>query len=99
MRQAVCQYAEPTAEKLHGEQQFCQQIAVFVKTSPFTSATYYGDVASEKIQIPTRNTRDIIATAIAALDRIWNDGYRYTKAGGMLSDLTPTGVFQLTLFD
>lgn len=99
MRQAVCQYAERAAEKLRGEQQFCRQIAVFVKTSPFSSTPYYGNVASEKIQIPTRDTRDIIAAAIDALDRIWIDGHRYAKAGVMLNDFTPTGVSQLTLFD
>ena len=99
MRQAVCQYAERAAEKLRGEKQFCRQIAVFVKTSPFSSAPYYGNVASEKRQIPTRDTRDIIAAAIAALDRIWIDGHRYAKAGVMLNDFTPTGVSQLNLFD
>ena len=83
MRQAVCQYAERAAEKLRGEKQFCRQIAVFVKTSPFSSAPYYGNVASEKRQIPTRDTRDIIAAAIAALDRIWIDGHRYAKGGNV----------------
>lgn len=99
MRQAVCQHAERAAEKLRGERQFCRQIAVFIKTSPFSATPYYGNVASEKIHIPTHDTRDIIAAAISALDRIWVDGYRYAKAGVMLNDFTPTGVSQLNLFD
>jgi len=99
MRQAVCKHAERAAEKLRGERQFCRQIAVFVKTSPFSAAPYYGNLASEKVYIPTRDTRDIIAAAISALDRIWLDGYRYAKAGVMLNDFTPTGVSQLNLFD
>ncbi|MEG5552333.1 translesion error-prone DNA polymerase V subunit UmuC [Enterobacter wuhouensis] len=99
MRQAVCHHAERAAEKLRGERQFCRQIAVFIKTSPFSAAPYYGNLASEKIYTPTRDTRDIIAAAINALDRIWVDGYRYAKAGVMLNDFTPTGVSQLNLFD
>lgn len=99
MRQAVCQYAERAAEKLRGERQFCRQIAVFIKTSPFSSEPYYGNVASEVIHIPTRDTRDIITAAVAALDRIWVDGYRYAKAGVLLNDFTPSGVSQLNLFD
>ncbi|WP_391488828.1 translesion error-prone DNA polymerase V subunit UmuC [Leclercia tamurae] len=99
MRQAVCQHAERAAEKLRGERQFCRQIAVFIKTSPFSATPYYGNVASEKIHIPTHDTRDIIAAAISALDRIWVDGYRYAKAGVMLNDFTPTAVSQLNLFD
>lgn len=72
MRQAVCQYAERAAEKLRGERQFCRHIAVFVKTSPFAvNEPYYGNLASEKLLIPTQDTRDIIAAAVRALDRIW----------------------------
>ncbi|EBA7017892.1 translesion error-prone DNA polymerase V subunit UmuC [Salmonella enterica] len=100
MRQAVCQYAERAAEKLRGERQFCRHIAVFVKTSPFAvSEPYYGNVASEKLMTPTQDTRDIIAAAVKALDRIWVNGHRYAKAGFMLNDFTPTGVSQLNLFD
>jgi len=100
MRQAVCQYAERAAEKLRGERQFCRHIAVFVKTSPFAvNEPYYGNVASEKLETPTQDTRDIIAAAVRALDRIWMNGHRYAKAGCMLNDFTPTGVSQLNLFD
>lgn len=100
LRQAICQYAERAAEKLRGERQYCRHIAVFVKTSPFVvNETYYGNVASEKLMNPTRDTRDIIAAAVKSLDRIWLDGYRYAKAGVMLNDFTPTGVSQLNLFD
>lgn len=100
LRQAVCQYAERAAEKLRGERQYCRHIAVFVKTSPFAiKETYYGNVASEKLLLPTRDTRDIITAALKALDRIWIDGHRYAKAGVMLNDFTPNGVSQLNLFD
>lgn len=100
MRQAVCQYAERAAEKLRGERQFCRHIAVFVKTSPFAvNEPYYRNVASEKLMTPTQDTRDIIAAAVKALDRIWVNGHRYAKAGCMLNDFTPTGVSQLNLFD
>jgi DNA polymerase V len=100
MHQAVCQYAERAAEKLRGERQFCRHIAVFIKTSPFAvNEPYYGNMASELIMIPTQDTRDIIAAAVRSLERIWQDGHRYAKAGVMLNDFTPTGVSQLNLFD
>ncbi|HFE3442936.1 TPA: translesion error-prone DNA polymerase V subunit UmuC [Klebsiella aerogenes] len=100
MRQAVCQYAERAAEKLRAERQYCQHVAVFIKTSPFAvNEAYYGNVASEKIRIPTHDTRDIIAAAVKCLDHIWLDGRRYAKAGVMLDDFAPAGVAQLNLFD
>lgn len=100
LRQAICQYAERAAEKLRGERQFCRHISVFVKTSPFAvNESYYGNISSEKLLLPTRDTRDIINAAVKALDRIWLDGHRYAKAGVMLNDFTPSGVSQLNLFD
>lgn len=100
LRQAICQHAERAAEKLRGERHFCRHIAVFVKTSPFAvNEAYYGNVASEKLLLPTRDTRDIISAAVKALDSIWLDGHRYAKAGVMLNDFTPSGVSQLNLFD
>jgi len=100
IRQAICQYAERAAEKLREERQYCRHISIFVKTSPFAiNETYYGNVASERLHTPTRDTRDIIAAAVRSLDRVWLNGYRYAKAGVMLNDFTPTGVSQLNLFD
>lgn len=100
LRQAICQYAERAAEKLRAEKQFCRHISVFIKTSPFAvNETYYGNIASEKLFLPTQDTRDIISAALKALDRIWLDDHRYAKAGVMLNDFTPSGVSQLNLFD
>jgi DNA polymerase V len=100
MRQAVCQYAERAAEKLRGERQFCRHISVFVKSSPFAvNEPYYSNVASEKLLTPTQDTRDIIAAAQRALERIWRDGHRFAKAGVMLNDFTASGIAQLNLFD
>lgn len=100
MRQAVCQYAERAAEKLREEKQYCQHISVFIKTSPFSvNEIYYDNIASEKLNTPTRDTRDIIAAAVKALERIWLGDHRYARAGIMLNNFTPNGVSQLNLFD
>jgi len=100
MRQAVCQYAERADEKLRGERHYCRHVSVFIKTNLFAvSEPSYGNVASEKPSIPTRDTRDVTAAAVMSPDRIWLDGHRYAKAGAMLNDFSPTGVAQLNLFD
>ncbi|CCI75922.1 unnamed protein product [Klebsiella pneumoniae subsp. rhinoscleromatis SB3432] len=72
----------------------------FHKTSPFSKhEPYYSKVSSEQLCIPSRDTRDIIAAAGWALDKIWKDGHNYAKAGVMLNDFRPCGVTQLSLFD
>lgn len=99
MRQAISQYAQRAGEKLRQERQYTRHIGVFIKTSPFMEGeVYYANVASEKLMLPTRDTRDIIAASMKALDHIWIDGHRYAKAGIMLGDFFPTGVAQLNLF-
>ena len=100
MRQAICSYAARAAEKLRGEHQYCRYISAFVKTSPFAlNEPYYGRNMSVKLLTPTQDSRDIIDAAVRCLDEIWQDGYRYQKAGVMLSDFFSQGVAQLNLFD
>lgn len=100
MHQAVCAYAERAAEKLRAERQYCCVISVFMRTSPHAAnEAFYGPQASGRLTTPSNDTRDIIRVAINALDRIWRAGFRYMKAGVMLSDFFSQGVAQLNLFD
>lgn len=100
MYQAVCAYAERAAEKLRAERQHCCVISVFIRTSPHEeNKIFYNPQASGRLAIPTNDTRDIIRVATQALDRIWKQGFRYMKAGVMLSDFYSQGVAQLNLFD
>ncbi|MCS3424348.1 DNA polymerase V [Rahnella sp. BIGb0603] len=100
MREAICYYATRASEKLRAEHQFCRQISVFVKTSPFAEGEiYYGNLASTRLITPTQDTRDIIFAATKCLDDVWKEGHRYQKAGVMLGDFFSQGVSQLHLFD
>nr|WP_113865269.1 translesion error-prone DNA polymerase V subunit UmuC [Brenneria salicis]NMN91805.1 DNA polymerase V [Brenneria salicis ATCC 15712 = DSM 30166]RBP65872.1 DNA polymerase V [Brenneria salicis ATCC 15712 = DSM 30166]RLM31902.1 DNA polymerase V subunit UmuC [Brenneria salicis ATCC 15712 = DSM 30166] len=100
LRQAVCRYAERAAEKLRHERQYCRQVSVFIRTSPHVEReAYYGNQATRMTHVPTNDTRDIISLAINALDHIWSQGYRYIKAGVVLSDFYGHGVAQLDMFD
>ncbi|MCT4700418.1 Y-family DNA polymerase [Enterobacteriaceae bacterium H20N1] len=100
MHQAICSYASRGAEKLRGEHQYCRHISAFVKTSPFAvNEPYYGNQASVKLLTPSQDTRDIIGAAVRCLDKIWQPGHKYQKAGIMLGDFYSQGVAQLNLFD
>lgn len=100
MREAICSHAVRAAEKLRGEHQYCRHISAFVKTSPFAmNELYYGKTAGTKLQIPTQDSRDIVAAATHCLDAIWQDGHRFQKCGVMLGDFYSQGVAQLGLFD
>lgn len=100
MHQAICAYAERAAEKLRVEKQYCCAVGVFMRTSPHAgNETFYAPQASGHLPVPSCDTRDIIRVATAVLDKIWQNGFRYMKAGIMLSDFFSQGVAQLNLFD
>ncbi|WP_419236768.1 translesion error-prone DNA polymerase V subunit UmuC (plasmid) [Serratia fonticola] len=98
MKQAVCQYAERAAEKLRQERQYCRHVSVFVRTSPYSNDPYYGNNANQMLMLASKDTRDIVASAMKALDQIWRDGYRYQKAGVVLNDFC-SRPGQIDMFD
>lgn len=46
---------------------------------------------------PTRDIQEIIEAVLRPLDRIWQDGHRYSKAGIMINDFSPNSMAQLNL--
>ncbi|MEM5535785.1 translesion error-prone DNA polymerase V subunit UmuC [Neptuniibacter pectenicola] len=100
LREAVCEYATRATEKLRKEQQQAKVMTVFIRTSPFKdNEPQYSNSASGELLIPSCDTRDFIELANHLLKRIWKDGFRYAKAGVMLSDFYDLGMFQPGLFD
>jgi len=98
MQHAIVTYATRAAEKLREQGSKCCHISVFVATGRYGHEPQYSNTASFTCAYPTCDTRDIVAFAIRALDTIWRDGYRYAKAGIMLSDFFQTGIAQLDMF-
>lgn len=100
LREAVCEYATRATEKLRKEQQQAKVMTVFIRTSPFKdNEPQYSNSASGELLIPSCDTRDFIELANHLLKRIWKDGFRYAKAGVMLSNFYDPGMFQPGLFD
>lgn len=100
MRAAIATYLSRAMEKLRGERQTALSLQVFIRTSPFREQDpQYSNAATGQLTEPTADTRRIQALAMSLLDRIWQPGYRYAKAGVMLSDFYRDGAFQPELLD
>ncbi|WP_273759422.1 translesion error-prone DNA polymerase V subunit UmuC [Pantoea ananatis] len=98
MQQAVVLYATRAAEKLREQNSRCRHVSVSVATARHGSEPQYSNTASCVCDYPTSDTRDIIASALRGLATIWRDGFRYARAGVMLSDFYPSGVAQFDMF-
>lgn len=99
LRETVCEFAARASERLRGEGQACRAVNVFIRTSLFNaSEPCYSNTATAKLSTPTSDTRAILKVATNLFDSIWKEGYRYAKAGVMLSDFCDQDTVQLDLF-
>lgn len=102
MHEAVAEYISRACKKLRKEKQQAKQLTVFIRTSPFCDRQrdpYYANSITTTLTHPSGDTRDFLSIANKLLDVIWKDGYRYAKAGVMLSDFYDEGVHQVDLFE
>ncbi|MCC5451843.1 translesion error-prone DNA polymerase V subunit UmuC [Rheinheimera sp. UJ51] len=101
LQEAIAEYVARACQKLRKERQHARQLTVFLRTSPFSKPQepYYANSANATLGAPSADTRDFLPLANRLLQQIWRDGYRYAKAGVMLSDFYDEGVYQPSLFE
>lgn len=99
MLSAVVAYATRAGEKLRAAGLCAGHMQVFAHTSPFRGDPPYSGAASSEIRPQADDTFVLIQHATGLLRRIWQDGFRYSKAGVMLADLVPAAEVQPTLLD
>ncbi|PYF84621.1 DNA polymerase V [Marinomonas alcarazii] len=99
LREAISKYTTRAAEKLRGEKRLCRLVSVFIRTSPFIpNEPQYSKTLSAELPNPTDDTRDLLEVAGVLFARLWRDGFRYMKAGVMLTDFYEHDAFQQDLF-
>lgn len=102
MSEAIAEYISRACQKLRKEKQLAKQLTLFIRTSPFSDRQrdpYYANSITTSLTHPSGDTRDFLALANKLLETIWNEGFRYAKAGVMLSDFYDEGVHQVDLFE
>ncbi|WP_440930650.1 Y-family DNA polymerase [Candidatus Pelagibacter sp.] len=88
LKEAVSNYCLNASEKIRLESLVAKAITVFVRTSPFQrDYGYYSNSKTIDFPIATNNSIETVKTAVAILESIFRNGYRYQKAGVMLTGL------------
>lgn len=100
MEQAVAGYATRLGEKLRRHGLATDHVIVFMHTSRFNDDEPQRSV-SMTVVIPeaTNDSLQLIKAARRAVDRLWQSGFRYSKAGIITQDLVPPPIPQRALFD
>jgi DNA polymerase V len=89
LKEAIAGYSLNASEKIRSESLVTKSITVFVRTSPFQNRYgFYSNSKTIDLPIATNNSIEIVKVALNALEAIFKNGYRYQKAGIMLSHLS-----------
>ncbi len=100
LEESVPCYISRATEKLRREQSYAGAIHVSIRTSPFnTKKSYYANGLI--IPLPTQTDDTVVLTkaALGGLRRMYRSGYKYQKAGVILSELISKHNLQYDLFD
>lgn len=99
LEEAVSTYMSRAAEKLRRQASVAASAYVYIRTNPHKDGEpQYSPGMMIGLPHPTNDTRELVQAASACLHQIYREGFRYQKAGIMLSDITPEGVSQGDLF-
>ena len=89
LKEAVANYSLNASEKIRSESLIAKSITVFIRTSPFQSKFgHYSNSKTIDFPIATNNSIEIVKAALTGLNTIFKNGYRYQKAGVMLTSLS-----------
>lgn len=102
IKEAVATYTSRAAEKLRRQRSAANIISVFVVPKEQNHNTYFrhGPTISSYVTLPvaTSATNELIKPAVKLVDKLYEQGRLYKKAGVMLSGLVPDETIQGNLF-
>jgi len=98
--EAVANFAASCAEKLRKQHTLAGVLTVFIHTNPFATAqAQYFNQKVMQLPVATNDTTELIDFALRGLKSIFAEGYRYKKAGVIVSEIVPERPVQADLFD
>jgi len=97
LKEAVATYVSRAAEKLRSQKSVASCVHVFLTTNRFKDEPQYSNYATFWLPIPTAYTPDLIHYAHQNLEKMFKPGYRYKKAGIMLTGILSQQQVQLNL--
>lgn len=99
LREAAMSYVIRAAERMRAQHSICSQVSVYIHTGKHSPGILsYTPSILVPLAAPTDDTRRLCAAALHGLEQIYRPGYRYKKAGVMLTGLQSAATTQVDLF-
>lgn len=100
IREAVADFAHKCACKLRQQKTCAGVVMVFIHTNGFNpNDPQYAPSSVHRLAVATNSSIELIKYSLSALESIYKKGYRYKKAGVLVSDIVPENRVQCSLFD
>jgi DNA polymerase V len=75
-----------------------ENLFVFMHTNTFNNDPFYSNGASAQFMETTNDSGEVVGLAVHLGERLWREGFRYSKAGVMITELLPESVRQPALW-
>jgi len=99
LKESITTHCLNAAEKIRIDNQTAKKITVFIRTSPFQKdKSYYANTKDVDLPVRTNDSIELIKQALTALKYIYKKGYKYQKAGIILSGLNDVNIYKKNLF-
>jgi DNA polymerase V len=99
IKEAVDTYTQRAAEKLRAQNSLCKKIRVSIRTGMFNpEEAKYANGALVELPYPTNDVRLMTKAATEGVNRLFREGFKYSKAEVLLMDLRQPGEFTDDLF-
>ncbi|PPD03928.1 MAG: DNA polymerase V subunit UmuC [Methylobacter sp.] len=89
LSEAVVFYTARAAEKARRQEALASALSVYIKTSGFEPRPYSSGCQTLALPVPTSDSRQLAKLSLTILRHIYRPGFRYQKAGVILSGLVP----------
>jgi DNA polymerase V len=100
IKEAVATFTGKCASKLRKQKTCAKMLMVFVHTNGFNkNEPQYAQNFVCKLPVATNSSLELIKYALCALEAIYREGYRYKKAGVLVTEIVPEDQVQGSLFD
>ena len=99
LSESITTHCLNAAEKIRSDNQTTKRITIFIRTSPFQKdKNYYANSKNIDLPIRTNDSIELVKQALIALKSIYRKGYKYQKAGIILSGLNDINIYKKNLF-
>lgn len=99
LMEAVANFAASCSRKLRKQQSRARTVLVFISSGGYKAQPHFHQSHIINMSFPTSDTSDIVITSRSALEKIYQEGIAFKRAGVIVSDLVQETDVVPDLFD